>query len=237
MIIIYNLSGLLLGLGGAVLLVCGFALTRSVAVGILAAGLLWTIFGWRRRTPPGTSKAASPSIFFIPLRIYGILLLVLAPPVLLMERLAARAPADPRSAALRSDVGLLRTTQFAGDVPLARHVQSAIAESAVPEANASGFKVLARTNGSKALIVLQATNLKQFTDNARIQILDSIEELVKLARPDADELYIAIKGRFAYGALRTPTKGTQTGELVLDLPLLEFYGPRTPATSQASESK
>lgn len=231
MIIIYNTGGLLLALGGLGLAVTVGLLTRSLTVGLVLTSLLWIIFGWRRKTAPDEPRSVSPSVFFVPLRIWGILLLLLTPPLFLVERIAKNRSRDPREASLRADIATLRTTQFAGNAALSRLVHDAIDDIAVDELKAEDYRVFSRIDGSKALVIVEAEDLKQFSDQARTQLLDLIEAVVTLSQAGVDSLYIGVRGRLSFGALRTPGKGTETGSVVTSLALLDFYSSSPPATA------
>lgn len=238
MIIIYNLSGLLLGLAGiAAGLLVGLA-TRHLSLGLLAMALVWSIFGWRRVDPVTQTKRPFPSVFFIPLAFIGILLVLASVPMFLVERVVRNAPRDPRAALLDADESTLRQFRVGGDAALSNDILEHLA-SIVEEkgAKVEDYHVFTRVGSDAVLVLVQVPNLKQYEPEAREQLLNFIEGMLWAEeRVQGKKLYIGVKGRVAYGALRGPNDFTKTGAAVSERPLYEFYGagPATvPATNTA----
>ncbi len=154
--------------------------------------------------------------------------MVLCLPLGLLEALSHMVPPgalDARVNYFKGDQAMLGSHQFGGDEKLSRMVQELINDVAVEEIKSEDYRVFTRRDGTKLLVLLQAEDLRSLADTARVELLDLIESLVTLSEPDVKEIYIGIKGRVAFGAVRTPKSGTKTGTLVDDRPLLHFYGP------------
>src|SRR5215213_8628171 len=166
MILIYNLTGLLLGLIGVGLGLMTFLLTGRLSLGLLIIASVWLAFGFRRRVDHTTgAKGPFPSVFFIPLGFWGIPIVLLVLPVFLIEQFAARqerkAP-DQRAALFNADEAWLRTTNISGDVRLSRAIREGLVGTLVAEAKAEDFVVFTRTSPDAVLVLIAAPNLKQF---------------------------------------------------------------------------
>src|SRR5262245_22885304 len=82
MLFVYNLTGLLFGIIGIVVGVVAWRVTGWLPAFPMGIGLIWVVYGWRKRHPddPAAFRRA-PSFFFIPLRVWGVPLLLLAVPL------------------------------------------------------------------------------------------------------------------------------------------------------------
>lgn len=238
MLLIYNLSGLLLGVAGIIVGFFLLALTDQFGFAFLGAALTWLLFGGRRRPDEFGQRRPAPSLFFIPLRYWGIPLALLAVPVFVVQFVGDRKPKDTRAALLNADERALRSAAVSGDRALAVAVQAHLALSAVEEISAEQFHVFARLrngiDGQSALILVRAENLRQFPEPVRAQLLDTIAEAAAEDHPHA-KLYIGVKGRISFGAIRTPLGGTQTGKVVSEEPLYDFYRPASSGGAAASQ--
>ena len=236
MIIIYNLSGLLLGLAGAgVGLVVALA-TRHLSLGLLSMGLVWAIFGWRKIDPVARVKRPFPSVFFIPLAFVGIALGVAAVPLLVIERVAKSAPRDPRAALLDADEATLRTVKAGGDPALSKSILEGL-QSVIEtgDAKVEDYRVFTRTSDDAVLVLVQVPNLKQYQDPAREQLLAMIEGILLPEEGlGGKKVYIGVKGRVAFGAISAPGDITKTGAAVSERPLYDFYGPAAATTAGAA---
>lgn len=237
MFIIYNLSGLLVGLAGVVAGILTIFLTERLSFGMIILATVWLAFGFRRRVDQVSNvKGAFPSLFFIPLGFFAIPILLLSLPVFFIEHVAARAPRlppDPRAARFNADESNLRGNAASGDVTLSRAILDAIQSMTVAEAKAEDFKVFTRKTPDAILVLVQAPNLKQFKDPAREQLLNLVEGIL-MAEDDANrKYYIGVKGRVAFGAVRVPPERTEIGSIVAEPLLYPFYGDPT-ATGASS---
>ena len=238
MIIVYNLSGLLLGLAGTGAGLVVALATRHLSLGVLAMALVWSIFGWRRVDPVTRMKRPFPSVFFIPLAFIGLLLAVAAVPMFVLERVAKARPQDPRAAMLDADEATLRSVRAGGDAALSGeildHLQSIVDTG---EAKVEDYHVFTRLSPDAVLVLVHVPNLRQYKPAAREQLLAFIEGmLLAEERTQGKKVYIGVKGRVAYGALRAPNDLTDTGAAVSERSLYDFYGPASapanrPATS------
>ena len=234
MIIIYNLSGLLLGLAGvAAGIVVGLA-TRHLSLAVLAMALVWSIFGWRRVDPVTHAKRPFPSVFFIPLAFIGLFLCCASVPLFLVERVARNAPRDPRAALLDADEATLRRFRAGGDASLSRdvleHLASIVEES---EAKVEDYHVFTRLGPDAVLVLVQVPNLKRYKPEAREQLLNFIEGMLWAEeRAQGKKIYIGVKGSVAYGAIRGPEDFTKTGAAVNERPLYDFYGPASASATR-----
>ena len=73
------------------------------------------------------------------------------------------------------------------------------------------------------LVLVSIENLKKFSDTARHALLDAVEETVR-AGSTTRPVYIGVKGKLLFGAIRTP-RTTRVGSAVDDDLLLDFFGP------------
>ena len=236
MILIYNLSGLLLGLGG---LFTGlvFALsTRHLSVGVFATALVWSIFGWRSVAPVSRQKRPFPSVFFVPLAFIGLFLLVASVPLFVAERVMKALPRDPRAARLDGDEATLRSFRIGGDRELSEAVLRRLKSSGETGGNTAGdYSVLTRVGPEAVLVLVHVPDLKQHQAAGREQLLDVIEEAVRgESRAAGKMIYIGVKGRVAYGAVRAPDGVTKTGTAVSERPLYDFYGPEAPPRGETA---
>jgi hypothetical protein len=239
MIVIYNLTGLLFGALGIVLGLVAARLTGWLPAAALVIGVVWIVFGWRKRnTDQPELRRPAPSIFFVPLRIWGVLALLLVVPVALLNRAAVQRDSDPRMQALRADEQTLKATQVGGDLSLSRAVSTGLADIANAEVKAGEFHVFTRTSDRAVLVLLQADNLKEFSEEARRQLINFITGIVWAETTADRDVYIGVRGRVAYGAVAWPDEQTQFGKVVSPNPLLAFYDQSRstsgPATTESA---
>jgi hypothetical protein len=235
MIIIYNLSGLLLGVAGAAVGVVVAVATGHLSLGLLATALVWLIFGWRKVDPVTKAKRPYPSVFFIPLAFVAIPLAAVAVPLLVFERVAKSVPRDPRAALLDADEATLRSVKAGGDSALSKSILEGLEGVIEPgAAKVEDYRVFTRVGDDAVLVLVQVPNLKQYQDTAREQLLAMIEGILLAEdRLKDKKVYIGVKGRVAFGAISAPDDLTKTGAAVSERPLYDFYGP-APATTGAA---
>src|SRR5688572_6181491 len=117
MIVIYNLSGLLFGVLAAGIGIATAAVTDRPSVGLAAFALILIgSAGWFRGASHPRGRRRFPSVFFVPLWIPGILLLLISGPLFLAEAYRKSLPPDPRQAKLDADEAELRRLTTSGDV-------------------------------------------------------------------------------------------------------------------------
>ena len=236
MILIYNFSGLLLILAGAAVGIVAWLATGYFSFALLFMSLVWLTFGWRKTDPVTKLKKPYPSLFFIPLAFIAIPLSVLSVPMLIVERVAKALPRDPRAALLDADEAELRTTRVGGDRMLSaevlKHLTSGVGSA---DAKVEDYRVFTRVKPDAVLVLVQVPNLKEYQDTAREQLLDLVEGMLMAEdRTQGKRVYIGVKGRVSYGAIRAPGDFTKTGAVVVDRPLYEFYGPGGAASAPAT---
>jgi len=233
MLIIFNLSGLLIGLLGAFVGVLTAGLTGSLAAGVLALSAIWASVGlwWRKGRKADGGQRRYPSIFFIPLPFLAIATAILALINIPIElRTTSRTP-DPRQPAFTQAEANLRSPSVSGDIDLATSVHNAVSNGAFVGMIAERTYVHAAASDTGVLILVKISNLKKFPNPARSAMLQTVADTVKNTPSLATKpLYIGIKGTLMYGAIQTPSEskvGTDDHQA-----LLAFYGDK-PAEATA----
>jgi hypothetical protein len=174
-------------------------------------------------------------VFFIPLWAPGLLVFLTSLPVFFAERHRKSIPPDPRLARLNADEAELTRLTVGGDKALSASVRDLLLQVAVPEAKLEDSHIFTRSNDGAVLVLVKAPNLRKFKDNARTELLDAIETAIEGdERFILADVYIGVRGTVAYGAIRTPRGGTQTGTVLLPTALLDFYGPATPTSGPST---
>ena len=230
MLIIYNLPGLLVGIAG---LVCGFAVllaSGSVGAGLCGVAAAWFGLGlWWRRRPVGDpgggrAKRAWPALFFVPLPFLAVPLAALGLAAAVFQSNRDARPPDPRAEAFRADEARLDEAPATGDADLSRRVLAALRDATVEAAGAEDYSAFTRRRPGAVLVLLKAPNLKTYGDAAREELVEGVAEIVAAETPDDPPgVYVGVKGRTLFGAVRTPTGGVRTGRVVPPAPLHAFY--------------
>jgi hypothetical protein len=234
MILIYNLPGLLVGIVGvAVGLVVALA-SGMLSLGVLALAAVWFGLGlwWRNSLAQDGVKRPYPALFFIPLPILAIPLALASLPLLLAEKGASRRAVDPRAALLRADEKALDAARLGGEIALSRRIADALESGPIEEAKADDCHIFTRTGPGAVLVLVKAPNLRKYKETTRIRLLGAIAEAVSAGgQAEGRRIYIGVKGRVAFGAIRVPPDRVKTGAVVDPSPLYDFYGekPATPA--------
>lgn len=236
MIIIYNISGLLLGAAGAFFGLVVFVLTGWLSAGVLAVAAVWFLGGmaWKLVGVEPGQRRRFPALFFIPLPFAAVPIGLLAFPMMLFEAMARNRPVDPRDNLLSADERVLDSTLVGGDAVLSRAILDSLQEWTVEEAGADAYHVFTKRRGDAVLVLVKVPNLKKYEETARTQLLDAITEIVE-ADPESEgkRVYIGIKGKLTYGAIRLPTGEVKTGTAVDDDKLYAFYGEAEGAERRA----
>jgi hypothetical protein len=236
MIIIYNLSGLLVGLAGIAASIAVIAATGRAGIGVLVGSLVWIGLGfwWRSRsTGARTSYGdpvpnAWPSVFFIPLPFIGIATALISVLLVFAELKGGSPNEDPRHAKLKADEDQLQAADAGGNAELSRLVRQQITKIDT----ASTVNVFTRIEGDRVLVLAKLSKLKDVKDGARQRILDLILETVRqFPAAQGKNAYVGIKGRVLYGIVHVPPNTTKIGETVPDELLHDFYGPAPGAAS------
>ena len=247
MLLIYNLSGLLVGLGGLLLGILVFGLTRHLSAALMMIGLFWLIFGrgskqtpeWVEApvsagAPPPSGPAAleipprafrrgpAPSIFFIPLWIWAIPFILLTIPAFIFDRVSAAANKDPRMARFREDESDLRKFSTTGVLaPALRMYLIDNAEGA--ELELADSHVLVNTSPDAVLVLIRIQELRELNNSVRQKGLDTtLAFLNEQPASKGKRIFIGLKGGFIYGAIRTPSS-LKIDKTVRSDALLEYY--------------
>jgi hypothetical protein len=242
LIIIYNVSGLLIGAAGFLVGVFGLVLTRSFALGLVFASVTWCALGfwWRRKPTADGTVRAYPSIFFIPVPWIAIVTLLAGlalTPVEFMAR--SKRENDPRGQMLESVERSVRAAAVSGEKEVATLVRDAVLQGNFAGVMADSASVHVAANETGALAVIKITNLKRFTPEARMKLLDTVATTLSAhERCAGKQQYIGIKGPLMFGAIRTPA-GTTSNSSAGD-ELRAYFGdeastpvPAAPATASA----
>lgn len=229
MFIIYNVPGLLIGLAG---IVAGFlALTVSgwLSVGLTVLGTIWLVFGRGKQNVESGLRSPAPALFFIPLSILAIPILLLAIVAVFGDLQDRRKGLDPRSSQFSQDEKTLNRTKRTGDPDLALTAYDALKKVALDDR----MHVFASSQGQRVLVLAKIPSLKEIDKADRTSLTKAVVEALEAQDSTKDlPLYLGIKGRLTYGVVQTPT-GTQVGSAVSPDPLLDFYGPPTPSSPRA----
>lgn len=226
MLIIYNLSGFLVTLAGLVLGVVATCTTGLMSVGVFVASAVWIGGGlwWRSMKRADGTKWAWPAVFFVPMPIWGAVLLVLGGALSVgMDFASSRRSKDPRHAMFQVDENAARGQMIAGDDATARAVYEVVTGTRYSGAFAQDVKVYASVKPEGVLTIVQISNLKLFSETARSEALDAIDgALAKLPALEGKKRYIGIKGKLIFGAVKTPTRRNLSVGSGDDF--VEFYG-------------
>lgn len=229
MFIIYNVSGLLIGLLGIAAGVMAIGVTSSPGVGLCMLALTWAVLGviWKlQKTSTGQSRPA-PSLFFIPLYFWAIPVLFLGMVMGLAEIVSGPRVVDPRAASFSAEEKKLRSGAATGDSEVAHSIMNALQALANPDIKAERFGVHAVKQGEAGMVLLEAPNLKKFSDNARKELVTVVRALAQEQWGDSvKNVYVGVKGRLMWGAVSPSKDQVRVGSVVPEEPLLDFYGPK-----------
>lgn len=232
MIIIYNLSGLLVGAAGILAGVVALAVSGWLSLALFLIGGIWLYFGRSKRDPATGLARPSPSLFFIPLYILAIPVLLLAVLAIFVDTQQSRAPRDPRQARFREDEKALGQSKLTGD----RDVALAAYNALKPVALDDDMHVFAAVNDPRVLVLARIPSLKELNDADRAGMVKALATAFEtLDATRGRQLFLGIKGRFAYGVVQTPTV-QKFGKIVPSEPLLSYYDFPGPPAESASEN-
>jgi hypothetical protein len=223
MFLIYNLSGLFVGLAGIIAFGAVVSVTGRNGIALLAASLVWIGLGfwWRNRPTGRPARNDYPSVFFIPLPFIGIGTVLLSLLAITVE-LKGGGSADPRSAKFDADEKQLREARSEGDVELSRQIRSAITDFD----GSSDVNVFTRIEADRVLILAKVAKLSDVKEAARQKLLDQILKTVgEFPAAQGKTPYVGVKGRLLYGIVHVPPGTTKIGEAAPEELLYDFYGP------------
>lgn len=224
--IIYNLPGLLLGIAGVVVGLLAMILTGSLGLGMLALAVVWfaTGFWWRNYDTASGQKRPFPAVFFIPLPFLAIPLAVLALPTFFVERNIRNRPPDARAELFGADEKMLDIAQATGNASLSQSLLTTLQDRVIEGAKADRYCIFTRLKPDAVLVLMKAPNLKDYSDNARRQLIETIMEILQAdEQSKGKRLYVGIKGRINFGAIRVPPDVVKIDGFVGESPLYEFY--------------
>ena len=232
MILIYNITGLLVGVLG---LFVGFV----VAFGLIAIGSpLWlspaalTIAGvW---CPLGRAKPnfetgemrPAPSVFFIPLFYWGLVAGFLSLPLAAVELLAKRANDTPAARQAALDPRLAQFKRLENDIRKDESddlVLSALVMFKIKTMLPSeSVNIAIKSAEDRVLVLIQLKDLKKIQDSDRKLLLKGIRETAENHRAGV-KVYAGIKGRLMFGAITVPQHPDLIGSVVEEKKLLAFF--------------
>ncbi|HEV3162815.1 MAG TPA: hypothetical protein VGZ22_02155 [Isosphaeraceae bacterium] len=231
MILVYNLSGLLVGLAGVGVGFLTLMLTGKLALGMVAIGIVWLLFGRGRRDPETEERHPVPSLFFVPLFYLAFPVILLAIPASFVDVKSNERSTDARAVALADAVKALNSTNLSGDPELASALYNAIKDMTADD----GMHVYAADTNDRALVLVKLPKLKEIDQANRRRILTKLAETLDTqASTKGHAAYLALKGKLVWGAVRTP-RGEKISSAVSDDLLLDYFGPVAP--SQAPQTK
>ncbi len=245
MIIIYNFSGLLVGLLGAVLgffVLCGLAVVGSpvfLSPGFLAIAAIWCALGRAKPNFETGEMRPAPAIFFIPLFYWGLVIGVLSLPVAGFEIFVApqanqmaadQAVNDPRVNQFKDlEDGLSRNRS--DDESLSAALIAMIAKMLPGEP----VNVAIKSSESRVLVLMKLKDLKKIKESDRNLLLQGIREVAETLRPGV-QVYAGIKGRLMFGAITVPGQPNLVGSVVEERNLFAFFdAPPTTSTEPKTE--
>ena len=234
MIIIFNLSGLLIGALGVffgILVAGGLATAGSplwLCPGLLGIAGVWWVYGCSKPDLKTGEMRPAPSIFFIPLRYWGLVVALLSFPMGLVELVAPPGANQAGGGAVANDP---RKQQFdelekglshnqTDDDELSALLTVMIAKVMPGEP----VNVAIKSSDSSVLVLMKLKDLKKIKDENRKVLLNGIRELAESRRPDV-KVFAGIRGKLLFGAVTTPGHPDQVGAVVDEEPLLAFFDP------------
>lgn len=231
MIIIYNRSGLIVGLAGLGAGVLVALAAQRLSPGLATVAAIWFFAGrrWTRLEADGVPRY--PSLYFVPLRFASLLVCLLAVSALIFEGGHSQLPPDPIADMRRADENQLRYARISGnDEALAQSVYDSLRR----EINDCSVNVHVASHG--VLILARVADLQKFDVASRTLLLNLMQKPVE-AREDlaARPLYLGLRGKILYGGLRVPLGKTETGSSTGTAELEPFYRPFLLATTKPAQ--
>ncbi len=228
MIIVYNPSGLIIGVLGLFLGMLVAVGSGLVSLGGATVAAVWIGAGlwWKYRVRPDKKIGRFPAIFFIPLPFWAAPLVMMSLLAALIEVRVGRRPADPREARFKADKRMLDSESLSGDVFLSKSLLDALGKINGEQARADDYHVFTKLGDDTVLVLIKSPNLKNLEMPARVELLHTIEAiLASQPQTKGKQQYIGVKGQITFGAIRVPPDQIKTGSVLVESPLYDFYGP------------
>ena len=154
MIIVYNPSGLIVGVLGLFLGMLVAVGSGLVSLGGATVAAVWIGAGlWcKYRTRPDGKIGRFPAIFFIPLPFLAAPVVVMSLLALVIEVQVGTRPRDPREARFTADKRMLDSASYSGDVSLSKSLLDALGKITVEEARADNYHVFTKLGDAAATV-------------------------------------------------------------------------------------
>src|SRR5262249_34916986 len=144
-------------------------------VGLIGVGVVWLVMGRRKIDPATGLKRPFPAIFFIPMMVWAIPVLLLVPAAIFADQRGRQLEKDPRYQRCKTDEKPLDRAPVQGDQELAGKVLGVLTRAAPGE----GTHILTVSEPDRVLILVKLPALKDFADAARRDLLDGIDGAVR----------------------------------------------------------
>ena len=228
MFIVYNRSGMIFGVLGLFLGILVTVGSGLVSLGGLTVAAVWigASLWFKHRTSADGEPGRFPAIFFIPLPFWAAPVVLASLLALLIEVKVGRRLPDPREARFTADKRMLEKAPFTGDVSLSKSLVEALGKITDDDAIADDYHAFTKLGDGTVLVLIKSPNLKNIEKPDRVKLLHNIESiLASQPQTKGKQPYIGVKGRITFGAIRVPPDRIETGSVVLESPLYDFYGP------------
>jgi hypothetical protein len=222
-LLIYNLSGVLIGLAGVIV----GAFATSVGgrpLGLLLLAVVWFALGlwWRNRPTTSGERRAFPALFFIPLPVWAVPIAFIG-----AYGLLTRSRTNDREryrAQLVADLDALHIGPATGDSVLSPAVSLQLRANLPPTAKPEQISVRTRTKQEAVLVLLRVPNLDAYDDEARARLLDLAAGTVS-AHPlsRGKQVYVGVTGPLGLSVVRDPLGRTVAADHAADSVLFLFY--------------
>ena len=220
----FTVSGFLWGVLGLLLGLLVLFITLSPGLSFLAMGILWIIVGRKRKNADGTIVKA-PRAFFMPLFIFGILSLILAPVMFWGVRTIMNKPSDPRAAPLEQDLIQLDKSDFGGIESLSKSLQDYLGAGFGREAGGQSYAVFTKVNQDKILVLVKFPHGAEIKQQTLPVMIRAITDYLK-NKPEYrnKKYYIRLQNRWLV-EVRTP-EPARLDLWIHERELYAFYGSK-----------
>lgn len=240
MIIIFNISGAIVGLIGLVAGAFVVVATGSLTLGLLAVAGIWCALGRAKAVEGMGLPPSAPSIFFIPLFFWGLLVGVAAIPAMFVDFKVAdkrlrqsrgeHVAADDDAERFKLDEAGLKTNE--SDDPELSSALVLLISEVLP---GTPVTVRVKSSADSVLILMKLPDLKKIRPADRTKLLEAIGRVAEVHRPGV-KVYAGVKGKLLYGAISTPDQPSEVGTSVPEERLFSFYHSAVKPTEPAAES-
>ena len=220
----FTVSGFLWGVLGLLLGLLVLFITLSPGLSFLAMGILWIIVGRKRKNADGTIVKA-PRAFFMPLFIFGILSLILAPVMFWGVRTIMNKPSDPRAAPLEQDLIQLDKSDFGGIESLSKSLQDYLGAGFGREAGGQSYAVFTKVNQDKILVLVKFPHGAEIKQQTLPVMIRAITDYLK-NKPEYrnKKYYIRLQNRWLV-EVKTP-EPARPDLWIHERELYAFYGSK-----------